>query len=452
LYVEQEKDSVNHPKFRNWLYIYKNFSVEPDYKAVLQQNYLTDVQDVDRLDRNEVRQEAESIQAPESAQDAVGTPVQDENINGMKPDRQESDDSMTREKLEDPILPETGKETIVPSESKEGDKMPQKVENPMTSSKSEEIMQVSEDDAVTKPNKGGPLKIVFSIPFPEKLKVRKMYGEREASPFGSARTMQEEMMGKAEEKADDKKKDEKIEGMKEKESMNEDKEIPSDDKKEEKIYEIKDEIKNDKIKEDEKMDVNKEEKKGDKLENIKNDQTEAMEDDKMVTMKDDKMEAMKDDKMEPMKDDKMEAMKDDKMEAMKDDKMEAMKGEMLIDENKGNDNKDAMSEGVKNEMIKDDSKKEEVMTDDKDKKREAMIAGDRMVAPIKEEKEAMLAVDRNVRHLDLSRLSRGSLQLDDITSSIASTNVVTKDAKSECILKKYNGISKPVFMSFERKL
>jgi hypothetical protein len=467
LYVEQDKDSVNHPEFRNWFYVYKNFSVEPDYKAVLQQSYLTEVKDVERPDRNAIKEEAEeSMEVPESAQYAVDAIVQEENINGMKSDRQESDDSMAPEKLEDPILPENGKKKIVPSESNEGDKMPEKVENPITS-ESEEIMQVSEDDVVTKPNKGGPLKIVFPIPLLEKLKMRKMHGERAASPFGTARTMQEEMLGK-----DDKKKDEKVEGMKDdmidaekrnemkEESMNEDKEIPSDDKKEENVYEIKDEIKNDKIKEDEKMEVKKEEKKDDKLKNIKDDQTEAMEGDKTVTMKedtmepmkDDKMEAMKGDKMEAIKDDKMEGMKDDKIEGMKDDKMEVMKGEILKDENKENDKKDAISEGIKNKMMKDDSKKEGVMTEDKDIKRQAMMAGDRIVAPIKEEKEAMLVVDRKVRHLDLSRLSRESLQPDDITSSFSSSNLVRKDTKSECIFKTHNGISKPVFMSFQRKL
>ncbi|PNF27054.1 hypothetical protein B7P43_G10403 [Cryptotermes secundus] len=417
-----EKDSVSHPEFRNWFYIYKNFTVEPDFKAVLQQYYLTEVRDVDRLDMNAVTQQAEAMDAPESVQVVVDAPVQEESMNEMKPDRQESDDSMTSEKLKDPILPEDGKETIIPAESNEGDNMSEKVENPMTSSKLEEIMQVSEDDVDTKRNKGGPLKIVFPIPFPEKLKMRKMYDEREASPSGAVMTMQEEMLGTKEESADDKKKDERIEGMKhdmiddgkkeemkEKESLIEDKQIANDDKKKEKLYEIKDEIKHDKIEEDKNMDVNKEEKKDDKLVDMKYDKIEAMKDDKMEAMKDDKVEGMKDDKMEAMKDDKMEAMKDDKMEGMKDDKTEAMKMEAMKDdkmeamkddkmegmkEDKMEAMKDNKMEGIKDdkmEAIKDD--KMEAMKDDKmegmkDDKMEA-IKEDKMEAMKDEKMEAM---------------------------------------------------------------
>jgi hypothetical protein len=465
LFVEQEKDSVNHPEFRNWFYIYKNFSVEPDFKVILQQNYLTEVKDVDRLDRDD----AESVGVTESPQISVDAPVQEENINEMTTNRQEGDDSMAPVKLEDSVLPEEVKETTVPAE---GDRVPEKEENPTTSSEQEEIMQVSGDDVITKSDKVGPLKIVFPIPFPEKLQLRKLYDEREAGPSGAVMTMQEEMFGKDEEKADEKKNEEKIEGtkddminaekkdeMKEKGSKNEDKEISSD-KKEGNIQEMKDGITSDRIKEDENM---KEQERDHKCEGMKNDNTGLNKEDKIEatkedakkkvigdemgpikdgimeetkddTMKDEKMDAMKD-KMEETKEDQMEAMKDDKTEAIRGDKTEVMKGEMVTDENKENDKTNEMSEGFKNEMIKDESKKEEVVTEEKDNESEVTIVDDKKVAPITEQKEAILVADRKTKHFGLPRLSQGSLHLHDVTTSLSSNNIVRKDSESEFAFK-----------------
>ena len=104
---------------------------------------------------------------------------------------------------------------IVVEKMEEGEKITDKIEDTISFSDTEEIMQVSDEDP-TKKNQGGPLKIVLPITFPEKLKLRKMFDEREASPSGAVLTMQEEMLGseKEREKVDDKNRDEKIESEK----------------------------------------------------------------------------------------------------------------------------------------------------------------------------------------------------------------------------------------------
>ncbi|KAK7871256.1 hypothetical protein R5R35_007544 [Gryllus longicercus] len=44
----REKNVVNKPELRNWFYVYKNHSVEAEYREVLRQYYLTDVKTVSR--------------------------------------------------------------------------------------------------------------------------------------------------------------------------------------------------------------------------------------------------------------------------------------------------------------------------------------------------------------------------------------------------------------------
>ncbi|GFG35061.1 hypothetical protein Cfor_05070, partial [Coptotermes formosanus] len=408
-----ERNSATHPEFRNWFYIYKNFSVEPHYKAILQENYLTEVKDVDRLDKDAVKEEAGSMEASEPAPAAGDALVPEVNIRGVKPEKSDVDESMAPQKLVESVLPEKMKE-VMPEKNEEGDQIPDKVEDTISLSETEEIMQVSDEEPAKK-NQEGPLKIVLPIPFPEKLKLRKMFDEREASPSGAVLTMQEEMLGsqKETEKGDDKNRDEQIEtektdDVKGIESMGEKMEIPSDTKIEDKMEEIKDTIKNDNVKENDKMEV--------------------MKDEKMEAVKDDKVEAMKDDKMETMKDDKMEAMKDDKMEEMETDKTETMNEEAVANE-KENERTDSMVEGMKIEVIKDDIKKDETAMEDNEKNTEGLMAGAVSLDPVNEKKEAMIAVDRKARRLYLPRLRRRSLQSDDVTSSISSNNIVRKDTK-----------------------
>jgi len=245
--------------------------VEPDYKAVLQENYLTEVKDVVRLDKDAIREQAESMKASEPAPVAGEAAVPDVNIKVVKPEKSEVPEPMAIEKLIDPVLSEKTKE-LIPEKNKEGDKTADKTDDSISYSETEEIMQLSDEDLTNK-KQGGPLKIVFPIPFPDELELRKKCDEREASPSGAVLTLQEEMMGSEKEmdKVDDKNRDEKIETEKTDEAKRteltgEKMEIPSDTKKEETTEEIKDETKNDKIKESGKMELIKDDKGGNKME------------------------------------------------------------------------------------------------------------------------------------------------------------------------------------------
>ncbi|KAJ4451814.1 hypothetical protein ANN_03288 [Periplaneta americana] len=557
----REKNLENHPEFRNWFYIYKNFTVDPEYRLILQENYLTEVKDVDRLDKEAVKEEAESMKNTEIAQNADATTLSPDSM---------SEESEDLEKLEESPAPANVEEIMEPEK---GDKTEE-------SGETEEIMQLSDEDA-SNSKKDGPLKFSIPIPFPEKLKLRKMHDEREASPSGEVMTMQEEMLGNKkdekvqeikndkmenekkeemmEEKEDDKKEgekkdvvmedgkkdekteeieDDKMEDDKKGEKMddgkkkeiikeivdemkslrdklqaesNEEKykkeknEEPSKDDvtmekmKDDKIEEIKDdkmgeikddkmeEIKNDKTEEkkdemeemkgdkmEEKNDDKLEEKKEDKMEEKKDDKMEEMKDDKIEEMKDDKMEEMKDDKKE-MKDDKIEKkkidkieeIKEDKMEGMKDDKMEAMKDdkkeEVSKDETKdcdmmGSKPEDMMDKMKEKESMMNDKKDEAIIEnkdeekdstmENKDKKDEDIMPGvmmeeDMKVDPMKEEalisqamkedEKAMEAEKRKGRHLELPRISRGTLQSNDVTSSLSGNNLVRKDTRSEAV-------------------
>ena len=145
------------------------------------------------------------------------------------------------------------------------------------------------------------------------------------------------------------------------------------------------------------------------------------------------MEAMKVDKTEAMKDDKMEAMKVDKTEAMKDEKTETINVDMVTND-KENENTDATVEGIKDKVTTDDIKQEEIMMEDKEKKKENTMAGAAPLDPVNENMEVMTAVDRKARHLNLPRLSRVILPADDVTSSLSGNNIVRKGTKSKCIL------------------
>lgn len=45
----QEKWSMNKPEFKNWFYVYKNYTVDDAYKQILLENYLTEVKHVDKV-------------------------------------------------------------------------------------------------------------------------------------------------------------------------------------------------------------------------------------------------------------------------------------------------------------------------------------------------------------------------------------------------------------------
>ncbi|XP_075228106.1 serpin B4-like [Lycorma delicatula] len=45
-----EDNTDNIPQFKNWFYVYKNFTIDESYKKILEENYLTDVLSVERPD------------------------------------------------------------------------------------------------------------------------------------------------------------------------------------------------------------------------------------------------------------------------------------------------------------------------------------------------------------------------------------------------------------------
>ena len=347
--------------------------MEPEYKAILQENYLTDVKDVDRFDRDAVREEAESMEAPEPAPVVGEAAVPEVNIKTVKPEKSEVAESLALEKLVDSALPEKTKE-VMPEKNREGDdKTADKTEDLISYSETEEIMQLSDVD-LTEKKQGGPLKIVLPIPFPEELELRKKCDEREASPSGAVLTLQEEMLGseKEREKVDDKNIDEKIETEKKDEakgteSMGGKMEIPSDTKKEGTTEEIKDEMKNDNIKESGNMELIKDEKESNKMDAMKTDRVESMTDDKKDISQDDKMEAPKDEKMEATKatiGDNMEAVKGDKIKEVKEEKTDETKNKKTetMTDNQMETTKDGTMEATKDDkMEKMEATKEDSM-------------------------------------------------------------------------------------------
>lgn len=40
---------MNKPEFKNWFYVYKNYTVDDAYKQILLENYLTEVKHVDKV-------------------------------------------------------------------------------------------------------------------------------------------------------------------------------------------------------------------------------------------------------------------------------------------------------------------------------------------------------------------------------------------------------------------
>jgi hypothetical protein len=435
--------------------------VEPDYKAVLQENYLTEVKDVGRLDKDAVREEAESMKASEPAPVAGDAAVPEVNIKVVKPEKSEVADSMALEKLIDPVLSEKTKEAM-PEKNKEDDKTADKTDDSISYSETEEIMQLSDEDLTNK-KQGGPLKIVLPIPFPEELKLRKKCDEREASPSGAVLTLQEEMLGseKEMEKVNDKNRDEKIETEKTDEakgtvSTSEKMEIPSDTKKEDTTEEIKDEIKIDNAKESGKMEIVKDEKEGNKMEAMKTDRVESMtddkkdisQDDKLETPKGEKMEATEEGQLEEVKDDKSEETTDYKTEATKDDKMETMTGDIMkatsgdkmeavkddkMDEMKGDKTEVVKEEKTdeKIETMKDkqmETSKDDTMEATKDDKMEA--TKDEKIEAIKDDK----IEETNTDKLEVTKDDKMHAMNDDtmVATKVEKMEVI-KDDKTETV-------------------
>lgn len=48
LSLMQERNAVNQPEFKNWFYIYKNCTVEDSYRNVIEDNFLTQIKEIER--------------------------------------------------------------------------------------------------------------------------------------------------------------------------------------------------------------------------------------------------------------------------------------------------------------------------------------------------------------------------------------------------------------------
>lgn len=55
------------PQFKTWLYIYRNNSVNEEFRRTLNEDYFVDVKDIDRLELNELSDEPSSISSSSSS-------------------------------------------------------------------------------------------------------------------------------------------------------------------------------------------------------------------------------------------------------------------------------------------------------------------------------------------------------------------------------------------------
>ncbi|XP_063242522.1 uncharacterized protein LOC134542306 [Bacillus rossius redtenbacheri] len=97
----KESHKLNVPEFHTWFYVYKNFSIEPEYKRVLAESYLTEVRNVEPL------YEETSVDPPDPELEAAMHLDHDDNNEKMKNDKEdmlpEKHGSMLEGK---PIIPE----------------------------------------------------------------------------------------------------------------------------------------------------------------------------------------------------------------------------------------------------------------------------------------------------------------------------------------------------------
>ena len=281
----QDKYSTNKPQFKNWFYIYKNFSVEPEYRKHLQENYLTVVWDVDRLDTDTDAGESmkpdsmpEKIEIPDKAEDPmipekIEDPMMPEKSEDSRPEK--SENSNTPEEMEDSVLPEKIEKPMISEntddsknleknedsktegqmeseDSMPADKIPEKIES--TDDK-EETMQLSDVEAPSENKDTSESKEFPGYSIPSEL--RKLEEEKESKPNSAVITMQQEMLGESDhkEKIKDGEKPTLIDKIKEgfmdsirdiikDDTKEEDKTCEiKEDKNEEKIEMIKDKIK-----------------------------------------------------------------------------------------------------------------------------------------------------------------------------------------------------------------
>lgn len=95
---------MNHPEFKNWFYVYKNYTVDEKYKQVLLEYYLTEVRQVDRVhyevdfepeeekESEEVKEEATASTEPTENTDAKNVNTNQSEKEGRVEKRKETEE------------------------------------------------------------------------------------------------------------------------------------------------------------------------------------------------------------------------------------------------------------------------------------------------------------------------------------------------------------------------
>ncbi|CAH1401406.1 unnamed protein product, partial [Nezara viridula] len=100
----QERGVPNQPEFKNWFYLKKNITVEDGYKAILEENYYTEVREIDNTIK--IHEVNETSQENETTTEKVAST---ERMEGAKAVEQEIIQSFTDNKLDGLPPSEEGK-------------------------------------------------------------------------------------------------------------------------------------------------------------------------------------------------------------------------------------------------------------------------------------------------------------------------------------------------------
>ncbi|CAG2063130.1 unnamed protein product [Timema podura] len=119
----QTKNELNAPEFRNWFYVYKNFSVEQSYKDILLHNYLTEVKNVERVsyedqirDATKPNKELEALM--EMDKDSFKSPEKEVAMSEMTKEKQEIMAIKAEgQKIEEQTKPDASMELMIKNET-----------------------------------------------------------------------------------------------------------------------------------------------------------------------------------------------------------------------------------------------------------------------------------------------------------------------------------------------
>nr|CAD7195494.1 unnamed protein product [Timema douglasi] len=119
----QTKNELNAPEFRNWFYVYKNFSVEQSYKDILLHNYLTEVKNIEHVsyedqirDVTKPNKELEALM--EMDKDSIRSPDKEVAMPEMTKEKQEIMAIKAEvQKIEEQIKPDASMELMITNET-----------------------------------------------------------------------------------------------------------------------------------------------------------------------------------------------------------------------------------------------------------------------------------------------------------------------------------------------